>query len=777
MPRLVGCPPGRVWPYFGADDLPFLAVFTLPFGLSLLLVTLDCWARVDGFDGERDVVVLFTSLTSILGTMLVVDCLIWLLASRGHILEVTARTHVARACNLRLSLIPLQLLVAAMDSYFLFSLTADERLRVFTDEALSSCTSWVRLCDILQNVPLLEIWFWELLLVVLAQWIGFLFAVLCIYLFSRPEHGAGRSPFLHAMRLTMWLIGARDDQIKKIVQILMATINVSDTDLVPTDMLFGLLLVRHAQKWRGLHMPQIQPRCQDGSVRVPLSPTCAADIHAIHEFQWSMAYAVSIYGWSLRNFGKVVVPGTSLVSPCRAASTCCGPSPGQACRRSAQKLRNILKAWCSCLRLFVCRRCRRRRDQVAGAVGGCDMCRNCSENAMFSSLEEAGHHVELLFGSWKVGASEPPPHCILKDDSLRRVIFVVRGTLSLEECLHDALTTPKEFGCASNVPAQPGLAFATPDVTTRGMSTFEALGRDRSDDDFFAHEGMADCALVLLSRHGEFLKHLLESGGCEGYELICVGHSLGAGIAALMAVELRTARLLSAATAERVKAVCIEPPGGLLSKRLAEQTEDFILSLVTADDWIARLSALNVEKLREEAIEKIARCNMSKTRLAVHLLGRCLRHCCFARPQGGGPGDFTVEGVRLMQGRIEAQRKAGFWAPAMYPPGRIVHLRPTGTSRSRCCNYRMHTDFRAEWVDRGSLNEIVLSMKAVEHHFPNIIEWALKDAAGALVETTLSAQDYEVSVGLLETELIHGREGGLNSTARVTSSDRARSEL
>merc|ERR1719221_1971833 len=102
------------------------------------------------------------------------------------------------------------------------------------------------------------------------------------------------------------------------------------------------------------------------------------------------------------------------------------------------------------------------------------------------------------------------------------------------------------------------------------------------------------------------------------------------------------------------------------------------------------------------------------------------------------------EGSSLLQRRQKLQTEDGFYAPTMYPPGRLVHLQHREQEHICCGAYRVDSSFYAEWVTPDMLGDIVLSLKAVEQHFPNLIEWALEDAMTDLCmdESSYSASSY-----------------------------------
>jgi sn1-specific diacylglycerol lipase len=58
---------------------------------------------------------------------------------------------------------------------------------------------------------------------------------------------------------------------------------------------------------------------------------------------------------------------------------------------------------------------------------------------------------------------------------------------------------------------------------------------------------------------------------------LITGHSLGAGTAVFLALKLKNQY-------DNLKCIAYSPPGGLMSKRLAEFTKKFTMSIVVGDD-------------------------------------------------------------------------------------------------------------------------------------------------------------------------------------------------
>ncbi|XP_035958893.1 diacylglycerol lipase-beta isoform X4 [Halichoerus grypus] len=150
------------------------------------------------------------------------------------------------------------------------------------------------------------------------------------------------------------------------------------------------------------------------------------------------------------------------------------------------------------------------------------------------------------------------PFLVALDHRKESVVVAVRGTMSLQDILTDL--------SAEN----------------------ETLNLECGVQDCSAHKGISQAARYVYQR-------LVDDGILSQafsiapeYRLVVVGHSLGAGAAALLAIMLRSAY-------PHVRCYAFSPPRGLLSKSLYEYSKNFIVSLVLGKDVIPRIIHLEEE--------------------------------------------------------------------------------------------------------------------------------------------------------------------------------------
>ena len=201
------------------------------------------------------------------------------------------------------------------------------------------------------------------------------------------------------------------------------------------------------------------------------------------------------------------------------------------------------------------------------------------------------------------------------------------------------------------------------------MTHCEPIFDDVSPDErpLLAHRGImkaADNLLVALRQSG-ILENELEA--YPDYSVVVTGHSLGAGVASILALKLRHQfQLSTASTGENtpspreVRCFAFSPPGGLLSVDAQRLSRECIMSVVLGIDFIPRLSFHTFVKLKEALIGEIEKADEPKFEILAKgfcsALGRCAVDCCgrrTRRPQRAdaeSPKYFDDEDTLLSDG-------------------------------------------------------------------------------------------------------------------------------
>ncbi|KAK7134174.1 hypothetical protein R3I93_017547 [Phoxinus phoxinus] len=292
------------------------------------------------------------------------------------------------------------------------------------------------------------------------------------------------------------------------------------------------------------------------------------------------------------------------------------------------------------------------------------------------------------------------PFFVALDHKREAVLVAVRGTLSLKDVLTD-------------------LSAECENISVDGVS-----------GTCYAHKGISQAAHYIY-------KKLLNDGILSQafniapeYKLVITGHSLGAGTASLLAVLLHN-------THPTLECFAFSPPGGLMSKALADYSKQFVVSVVLGKDLVPRLSIPNMEDLKRRLLKVVSNCSKPKYKI--------LMNGCWYELFGGTPDDFPTE----MENRREEElnhpllgeesllvRRSTTYqslssddSPAhhthlpLYLPGRIMHITEDGPTRRHCFS---PVRYRAEWSSESSFRNVLISPRMMADHMPDVVLRALR---------------------------------------------------
>jgi len=323
---------------------------------------------------------------------------------------------------------------------------------------------------------------------------------------------------------------------------------------------------------------------------------------------------------------------------------------------------------------------------------------------------------DILYANFRndVGVN---PYLIIRDEAWKTIVITIRGTLSFEDMISDVTISPKSL-------YEIGKQFG-----------FDGEGE-------FCHSGMLAGAKWIyddLERH-KILDEAMAAN--PGFGLRITGHSLGAGVAAMLG------RLLKKQYPS-LYCLCFSPPGCVFSERTARESKDYACSYVLHNDIVPRLSYESLSNLRNDLIEMIARIKVPKhkvfdsvctprTEKSLSSLPDRLLHGKEEIPESRFYTDF--EDFKMRQSQRQAERDG--LNVKMTVPGRILHMVRTSADLShtpcnclvscaKCC-IRPCTErkkYKLRWTDAEDLSEIYISETMMFDHFPYNVAHALDVAA------------------------------------------------
>ncbi|XP_066995653.2 diacylglycerol lipase-beta isoform X2 [Anabrus simplex] len=350
-----------------------------------------------------------------------------------------------------------------------------------------------------------------------------------------------------------------------------------------------------------------------------------------------------------------------------------------------------------CSKMKCCGCCRRKAILVKG--DNCCLC-HLSGTKYLSQLSEG----EILYASYHNDLFQLP-YFVAADHKTRSIVLVIRGSISLRDVFTD-LTAGAEFFDAPGIPANS-----------------------------MAHQGMIAGANYIKKdlEEVEIIEKALSS--YPNYNLTLTGHSLGAGVAVLLALLLRPKY-------PDIKVYAISPPAGLLSREASRVTEDFTFSLGIGDDFVMRLGVESMENIRTNALRVLKFCKLPKYRIMLNGFGYAL----FGIPAQdlesiwkddvpplATPGQLPLllnssrtspsDESLLFEKDVTRRR---FCSTHLYTPGRILHITRRKKTKAERKAGTGGPSYEMRWAVAEEFTEFRVMPRMLLDHLPENVYDALE---------------------------------------------------
>ncbi|XP_033917357.1 diacylglycerol lipase-alpha [Melopsittacus undulatus] len=429
-----------------------------------------------------------------------------------------------------------------------------------------------------------------------------------------------------------------------------------DLDIVPSDIIAGLVLLRQRQRAkRNAVLDEANNDILAFLSGMPVTRNTkyldlknAQEMQRYKEVCYYMLFALAAYGWPIYLMRK---PTCGL---CRLARSCS----------------------CCCL-------CPSRPRYAPSVTIEEDNCCGCNAIAIRRHfLDENMTSVDIVYTSCHDAVYETPFYVAVDHDK-KKVVISIRGTLSPKDALTD-LT-----GDAEHLPVE---GHHGTWLGHKGMVLSAEYIKKKLEQE-----------MVLSQAFGRDLGR-----GTKHYGLIVVGHSLGAGTAAILSFLLRPQY-------PSLKCFAYSPPGGLLSEDAMEYSKEFVTAVVLGKDLVPRIGLSQLEGFRRQLLDVLQRSNKPKWRIIVGAT-KCI-------PKTELPEETEENSVtsnRLWTHPSDLTIALSASTP-LYPPGRIIHVVHNHPAEQCCCCEQEDPTYFAIWGDNKAFNEVIISPAMLHEHLPYVV--------------------------------------------------------
>ncbi|XP_006459806.1 hypothetical protein AGABI2DRAFT_202200 [Agaricus bisporus var. bisporus H97] len=204
-----------------------------------------------------------------------------------------------------------------------------------------------------------------------------------------------------------------------------------------------------------------------------------------------------------------------------------------------------------------------------------------------------------------------PRFWVLTDYNRGQVVLVIRGTMSLNEIAVDLTCHPEPFQPArtqdADIDEEDYEFIETPGDYMTSPSTKQYEQESQKGPSYNVHSGMLRMAKA-MGESGKPVQLAVQEALYHnpGFDLVLCGHSLGAGVAAILGLmwadpsTCLTVRSSGLPVGRRVYVYCFAPPS-LVDAQLSQLANKLITSFVYSNDVVTRLSLGSVRNLRSAA--------------------------------------------------------------------------------------------------------------------------------------------------------------------------------
>jgi len=336
---------------------------------------------------------------------------------------------------------------------------------------------------------------------------------------------------------------------------------------------------------------------------------------------------------------------------------------------------------------------------------------------------------DIVFSSFTSYAAELVAFAVAVDHQKKNVVVAFRGSLALADFLTDGALQPtsledagKEWGFDGRGHYAHG-AMLKVALKIRGiLEESEILAKlfNKPVVKKYYSQQISDLERSSMASSSRQLPN------CTGYKLLVLGESLGAGIASIETLLLRSAF-------PQVHGYGISTPGCMFSRELAEECSSYFTTVFAGKDLVPRANWQSLQKIRLESLQNLRRCKVNKN-VCLRSAYKNTRFDDMAYAEDQVPDNKHTRRLQKMMDHAVCQITdhvhTELYKIPMFCPGKLIHMIKTQTvvENGWFRNKRKRAYEAVLIHDRSDLCHFELSRRMIEDHMPTVVREAIEYA-------------------------------------------------
>jgi len=374
---------------------------------------------------------------------------------------------------------------------------------------------------------------------------------------------------------------------------------------------------------------------------------------------------------------------------------------------------------------------------------------------------------DILYTSFTSYMSETIPFVVAVDHKIKSIIITCRGTMSLGDMLTDALIEPEPLTNAGitwgfdgsghyahrgmyRVASRLRMELEKIKLLDRLFRNGDGGGGEKTNSETRSRPRRISKNLLSPEKLQELVQEMENLGvtlrsssssvdshennendlpDCSSYNLVVIGHSLGAGVASILSLLLRP-------KFPGLQCIAYAPPGCMFSKELADLSEEWIVAPFLGSDLVPRANWRNLKHLRGQMLDVLRRSKCSKRQaLASLITNESADKLLYDADHV--PNHPLRQKLEEDIYRLAIDKDNQLEQIDLFPPGKLVHIAKVETIKQPrvfgCGKKIVQRNFRAFHVKRReNLDEFKITPRMILDHLPDILVVRMEEILGVM---------------------------------------------